>query len=75
MYLDLSGLSSYRALLDVIALLTMYATVLRPDTIVVKSGALKHFVAHCAAWPLMQLAKLAHNTMGHTTTNTTGVPR
>ena len=46
-YLDLSGLSSYRALLDVISLLTMYATVLRPDTIVVKSGSLKHFAAHC----------------------------
>ena len=50
-YVDLSGLSSYRALLDVIALLTMYATVLRPDVIVVKSGALKHFASHCAAWP------------------------
>ena len=49
-YLDLSGLSSYRALLDVIALITMYATVLRPDTIVVKSGSLKHFAAHCTAW-------------------------
>jgi trans-aconitate methyltransferase len=49
-YFDLSGLSSYRALLDVIALLTMYATVLRPDTIVAKSGALKHFAVHCAAW-------------------------
>jgi hypothetical protein len=50
-YVDLSGLSSYRALLDVIALLTMYATVLRPDVIVAKSGALKHFASHCAAWP------------------------
>ena len=50
-YMDLSGLSSYRALLDVIALMTMYATVLRPDTLVVKSGALKHFAAHCVAWP------------------------
>ena len=50
LYFDLSGLSSYRALLDVIALLTMYATVFRPDTIVVKSGALKHFAAHCVAW-------------------------
>jgi trans-aconitate methyltransferase len=49
-YADLSGFSGYRALLDVIALLTMYATVLRPDTVVVKSGALKHFAAHCAAW-------------------------
>ena len=49
-YVDLSGFSGYRALLDVIALLTMYATVLRPDTIVVKSGALKHFVSHCRPW-------------------------
>jgi hypothetical protein len=49
-YLDLSGLSSYRALLDVIALMNMYATVLRPDTIVVKSGSLKRFASHCAAW-------------------------
>lgn len=49
-YLDLSGLSGYRALLDVISLITMYATVLRPNTIVVKSGSLKHFAAHCMAW-------------------------
>jgi trans-aconitate methyltransferase len=49
-YVDLSGLSSYRALLDVIALLTMYATVLRPDTVVAKSGSLKHFASHCWAW-------------------------
>ena len=49
-YLDLSGLSSYRALLDVIALMNMYATVLRPDTIVVKSGSLKHFASYCSAW-------------------------
>jgi predicted rRNA methylase YqxC with S4 and FtsJ domains len=49
-YIDLSGFSGYRALLDVIALLTMYATVLRPDMIVVKSGALKHFAAHCVPW-------------------------
>jgi trans-aconitate methyltransferase len=50
-YLDLSGLSGYRSLLDTIALLTSYATVLRPESIVVKSGALKHFAAHCQAWP------------------------
>lgn len=49
-YLDLSGFSGYRSLLDVIALLTMYATVLRPEVIVVKSGALKHFAIHCQAW-------------------------
>lgn len=49
-YVDLSGFSSYRALLDVIALLTMYATVLRPEAIVVKSGALKQFASYCTAW-------------------------
>lgn len=49
-YIDLSGFSSYRALLDVIALLTMYATILRPEAIVVKSGALKQFAAFCSAW-------------------------
>lgn len=49
-YIDMSGLSGYRSLLDVIALLTMYATVLRPEAIVVKSGALKHFAAHCVPW-------------------------
>jgi protein-L-isoaspartate O-methyltransferase len=49
-YLDLSGLSGYRSLLDTIALMTGYATVLRPQSIVVKSGALKQFAAHCRAW-------------------------
>ena len=49
-YLDLSGLSSYRALLDVIARMQRYATVLRPDAIVVKSGSLKQFASHCRAW-------------------------
>jgi len=50
-YVDMSGLSGYRGLLDVIALLQMYATVLRPRLIVVKSGALKRFLAHSLAWP------------------------
>jgi len=49
-YIDMSGLSGYRSLLDVISLLTMYATVLRPDAIIVKSGSLKHFASHCIAW-------------------------
>jgi len=49
-YVDLSGFSSYRALLDVISLMTMYATVLRPDAMVIKSGALKQFAAYCSAW-------------------------
>ena len=49
-YIDVSGLSGYRSLLDVIALLNMYATLLAPAAIVVKSGALKNFAAHCVAW-------------------------
>lgn len=49
-YIDLSGLSGYRGLLDLIALVNSYATVLRPRTIVVKSGALKHFAERCTAW-------------------------
>lgn len=49
-YIDISGLSGYRSLLDVISLLTMYATVLRPEAIIIKSGALKQFAANCIAW-------------------------
>lgn len=49
-YLDLSGFSGYRSLLDVIALVQMYAVVLRPRLIVAKSGALKHFASRCEAW-------------------------
>ena len=49
-YIDVSGLSGYRSLLDVIALLQMYATVLRPRAIIVKSGALKSFATRCIAW-------------------------
>lgn len=49
-YIDVSGLSGYRSLLDVIALLNMYATILQPKAIVVKSGALKQFAYHCIAW-------------------------
>lgn len=36
--------------LDAISLLNMYATVLRPKAIVIKSGAVKHFAAHTIAW-------------------------
>ncbi len=50
-FIDVSGLSGYRSLLDLISLLTMYATILRPDAIIVKSGALKDFAIHCVAWP------------------------
>ncbi|MFC7622078.1 class I SAM-dependent methyltransferase [Microlunatus sp. GCM10028923] len=50
-YMDLSGLSGYRGLLDLIALINNYSTLLQPDTIVVKSGALKHFAQLCQPWP------------------------
>ncbi len=49
-YIDISGLSGYRSLLDVISLLTMYATVLRPEAIIVKSGALKSFASSFRPW-------------------------
>ena len=49
-YIDMSGISGYRSLLDTISLLTMYATVLRPEAIIVKSGALKLFAEQCVAW-------------------------
>lgn len=54
-YMDLSGFSSYRALLDVVALMTMYATVFQPQAMVVKSGALKHFARTCTAWDAQPL--------------------
>ncbi|MFP4055337.1 MAG: class I SAM-dependent methyltransferase [Candidatus Brocadiia bacterium] len=49
-YIDISGLSGYRSLLDTIALLEAYANVLRPEAIVVKSKALKRFAARCHPW-------------------------
>ena len=49
-YIDMSGLSSYRALLDVIALLNQYAAVFQPEAIVIKSGSLKQFARYCVAW-------------------------
>jgi len=49
-YIDISGLSGYRSLLDAISLLMMYATVLRPEAIVVKCSSLKRFASRCVAW-------------------------
>jgi SAM-dependent methyltransferase len=49
-YIDMSGISGYRSLLDCVALLQMYGTVLRPKAIVVKCAALKNFARHCIAW-------------------------
>jgi hypothetical protein len=59
-YIDISGLSGYRSLLDAISLMMMYATVFRPQVIVVKSGALKHFAAHCVAWQPRSAAQSAN---------------
>ena len=49
-YVDMSGISGYRSLLDCIALLQMYGTVLKPRAIVVKSASLKNFASHCIPW-------------------------
>ena len=49
-YIDMSGLSSYRSLLDVIALVNMYASVFEPEAIIIKSGSLKLFAKNCVAW-------------------------
>ena len=49
-YIDISGLSGYRSLLDTIALLNAYATIFQPKAIVVKSGALKRFASNCIVW-------------------------
>ena len=59
-YVDLSGLSGYRGLLDLIALLNTYAAMLEPRVIVVKSGALRHFAQHCQAWSPPE-SRLKHN--------------
>lgn len=49
-YVDLSGLSGYHSLLDLLSLLNMYTAVLRPEVIVVKSSALKRLAQRCIAW-------------------------
>jgi len=49
-YIDMSGLSGYRSLLDTISLLQMYATTFRPEAIIVKSGSLKLFASQCQDW-------------------------
>ena len=49
-YIDISGLSGYRSLLDAIALVQAYASVFRPEAIVIKSQSLKRFISGCVAW-------------------------
>jgi len=56
-YIDMSGLSSYRSLLDVIALLTMYASIFEPEAIIIKSGSLKQFAKNSIAWNHQNLSK------------------
>ena len=53
-YIDMSGLSSYRSLLDVIALLNTYASVFEPEAIIIKSGSLKNFAKNCIAWQMVR---------------------
>ena len=50
MYIDVSGLSGYSSLLDVIALLNMYSSVFNLELVVVKSGSLKNFAKRCVAY-------------------------
>lgn len=50
MYIDVSGLSGYRSVLDVLALLNMYGSVFNMEVIVVKSGALKELGKRVIAW-------------------------
>jgi trans-aconitate methyltransferase len=49
-YIDMSGISGYRSLLDAISLLTMYATVLKPEAIIIKSASVQAFAGQCIAW-------------------------
>ena len=49
-YIDVSGFSGYRSLLDVLSLLNMYASVFEPEAIIIKSGALKNLARNCIAW-------------------------
>jgi len=50
MYIDVSGLSGYRSLLDVIPLTNTYTSVFNLEIIVIKSGALNYFANRCKAW-------------------------
>ena len=51
-YIDVSGFSGFRSLLDVIGLLQMYASVFEPEAIIIKSNSLKRFAAGCMPWSL-----------------------
>lgn len=49
-YIDVSGLSGYRSLIDVLSLLNMYASVFNLEAIVVKSGSLKELGKRLVVW-------------------------
>ncbi|EKE00330.1 MAG: hypothetical protein ACD_22C00047G0016 [uncultured bacterium] len=49
-YVDVSGFSGYRSLLDVLSVLNMYASVFEPEAIIIKSGAIKQFARNLVAW-------------------------
>ncbi len=49
-YVDISGLSGYASLLDLLSLLEMYTAVFAPQIIVVKSSALKFLAMRCVPW-------------------------
>ncbi len=50
-YIDVSGLSGFRSVLDVLALLNSYASLMSPRVIVVKSGALVNLARRLEARP------------------------
>ncbi len=50
-YVDVSGLSGFRSLLDVLSLLNAYANLLAPRVIVIKSGALVNLARRLTVAP------------------------
>jgi trans-aconitate methyltransferase len=50
-YMDVSGLSGFRSLLDVLALLNSYSNLLAPRVIVIKSGALVNLARRLSVAP------------------------
>ena len=50
-YLDVSGLSGYRATLDAVSLVNAYSALIAPRAIVVKSGSLVNLANRLRAWP------------------------
>ncbi|MCX6784091.1 MAG: hypothetical protein NT141_03410 [candidate division WWE3 bacterium] len=57
-YIDMSGISGYRSVLDALALLNNYATLFEPEAIIIKSGSIKNLAAHLIPWPPCLIPKL-----------------